>query len=336
MNPEPHPWPVTELLACCLGAAIDEHLAAPLGQGYLVLDMAGTQALDSGSRAALQRWLPRLPCPVIALGSGDEAIAACADLRVPGTADARVVVRNIQRAPGAALVLVQTLRALEGMALEHALALESMAYATLQGGGEHRVWLAAREDRNPVAADCLYPLRLIRSGNTLEIVLDRPAQRNAISVAMRDALMEALELVAVDETIERVVLRGNGACFSVGGDLAEFGSSGDTLGSHLLRTARQPARWLARSADRIEAYVHGACIGAGIELPAFASRVIAHPDAWFRLPELAMGLIPGAGGCVSVPRRIGRQRTAWMVLSGRRLTAAQALSWGLVDAISAR
>ena len=59
----------------------------------------------------------------------------------------------------------------------------------------------------------------------------------------------------------------------------------------------------------------------------------AHPDAVLGLPELSLGLIPGAGGTVSVTRRIGRWRTAYLVLSGRRIAAATALRWGLVDAI---
>ena len=77
--------------------------------------------------------------------------------------------------------------------------------------------------------------------------------------------------------------------------------------------------------------VHGACVGAGIELPAFAGRVVASRDAWFALPEVAMGLVPGAGGTVSLPRRIGAQRTAWLALTGRRIDAETALAWGLVD-----
>jgi enoyl-CoA hydratase/carnithine racemase len=70
-----------------------------------------------------------------------------------------------------------------------------------------------------------------------------------------------------------------------------------------------------------------------LEIAAFAGRLTAMPDAWFQLPELAMGLIPGAGGCVSVPRRIGRQRAALMILSGKRINATTALRWGLIDAI---
>ena len=91
---------------------------------------------------------------------------------------------------------------------------------------------------------------------------------------------------------------------------------------------------LARIARRVRAELHGACVGAGIELPAFASRVVAREDAFFQLPELSMGLIPGAGGTVSLPRRIGRQRTAWLALTGARLEAATALDWGLVDELA--
>jgi enoyl-CoA hydratase/carnithine racemase len=85
--------------------------------------------------------------------------------------------------------------------------------------------------------------------------------------------------------------------------------------------------------DRITFIVHGACIGAGVEIPAFAGRVVARSDATFRLPELGMGLVPGAGGTVSIPRRIGRERFRTMALTGEMIDAATALSWGLVDEI---
>ncbi len=84
---------------------------------------------------------------------------------------------------------------------------------------------------------------------------------------------------------------------------------------------------------RVTAHLHGACIGAGIELPAFVGRVVADPDSRIQLPEIALGLIPGAGGTVSLPRRIGRQRTAWLGLTGARIDAPTALAWGLVDEV---
>ncbi|RLB42987.1 MAG: enoyl-CoA hydratase/isomerase family protein, partial [Deltaproteobacteria bacterium] len=84
----------------------------------------------------------------------------------------------------------------------------------------------------------------------------------------------------------------------------------------------------------IECHVHGACIGSGIELPAFAHRIVAAEKTFFQLPELTMGLIPGAGGTVSILRRIGRQRTAYLCLSAKRITAPTALEWGLIDSIT--
>ena len=79
--------------------------------------------------------------------------------------------------------------------------------------------------------------------------------------------------------------------------------------------------------------MHGACVGPGIELPAYAGRVVAASDTRVRLPEVAMGLVPGAGGTVSIPRRIGRWRTFYLSLSGEYLDAATALAWGLVDEV---
>jgi enoyl-CoA hydratase/carnithine racemase len=84
---------------------------------------------------------------------------------------------------------------------------------------------------------------------------------------------------------------------------------------------------------RIVVHLHGACFGSGIELPAFADRVVARPDTRIALPEVRLGLIPGAGGTVSLPRRIGRHRTAYLALSGSTIDAGTAMAWGLVDAI---
>lgn len=75
-------------------------------------------------------------------------------------------------------------------------------------------------------------------------------------------------------------------------------------------------------------------MGSGMEMAAFCGWVLAGDDAVFGLPELALGLVPGAGGTVSVTRRIGRWRTAYLVLSGRTIDADTALAWGLADEIA--
>jgi enoyl-CoA hydratase/carnithine racemase len=148
---------------------------------------------------------------------------------------------------------------------------------------------------------------------------------------MRDALVEALAVATWDTSILRVVVQGAGPSFCSGGDLDEFGAARDVARAHLVRIGQSAAAVLHSLRDRVEARVHGACIGAGIELPAFCGTVVARDDAFFELPELAMGLVPGAGGTVSVGSRIGRWRTAYLALSGERIGVATALDWGLVD-----
>jgi enoyl-CoA hydratase/carnithine racemase len=129
-----------------------------------------------------------------------------------------------------------------------------------------------------------------------------------------------------------VVLTGAGPSFSAGGDLDEFGQAEDVGVAHLVRTLRSPAALTHQLGDRVTARLHGACVGAGIEVPAAAGRVTAAAGSFFRLPEVSMGLIPGAGGTASIPRRIGRHRAAWMAISGADVDLATALAWGLVDA----
>ena len=79
--------------------------------------------------------------------------------------------------------------------------------------------------------------------------------------------------------------------------------------------------------------MNGKCIGAGIELPAFSDKVIADETVSISLPEIKMGLIPGAGGTVSIPRRIGPQKTAYLALSGQSIDSQTALDWKLVNEI---
>jgi len=172
-----------------------------------------------------------------------------------------------------------------------------------------------------------------RGAAPLHVTLNRPERHNAFSVEVRDGLYDACLLAVVDDTVERVVLDGAGPSFCSGGDLDEFGQRPDPAQAHLIRLTRSVGRLVAQLADRCEVHLHGACMGAGIELPAFAGRVVARSDARIALPEVPLGLLPGAGGTVSLPRRIGRQRTAWLGLTGATIGAAEALAWGLVDEV---
>ena len=238
----------------------------------------------------------------------------------------------IERSPSAAVTLTQLLRAGQNARVEDAILIESLAYGLLQSGPEFAAWLSDNPPKDHRSS--AEPIVTVdRQGDALTITLNRPDVRNAYDAAMRDALVAALELVVEDDSIAMVHLRGAGRNFCAGGDLAEFGTAPDPATGHLIRTTRSAPALLAASADRTTAHLHGACVGAGVELPAFASRVIAKPDTTLRLPEVGMGLVPGAGGTASIPRRIGRHRTAWLALTGGELDAGTAERWGLVDVV---
>jgi enoyl-CoA hydratase/carnithine racemase len=259
---------------------------------------------------------------VITVASIDSAVAELAD--------------RLNRWPLAAAVCDDVLRSVDpaGPALAGVVT-ESLAYSTLQSGPEFARWLAERGPaRVPEIVD---PVQADRDGNTLRIAFNRPQRHNAFSTDARAALLEALAVAQADPSVDEVVLSGNGPSFCSGGDLAEFGTFSDPASAHLARTRHSPALVLdaltARLGQACRAEVHGQVLGSGLEMAAFCGQVVSRPDAIFGLPELSLGLIPGAGGTVSVTRRIGRWRTAYLVLSGQQLDPETALRWGLIDAI---
>lgn len=284
------------------------------------------------------------PAVVVGFGSGARG-AAGADVALTAAVGAGppwVSVGDLDRAlrdmagavrasPIAAVTLVQLLRIGARLRPDEALALESLSYSVLQAGAEQARWRAThayprREDPEPAV------LVAVESGE-MTLTLNRPHVHNAYNRAMRDALCEALAAAAADPSLS-VTIKGRGPSFCSGGDLSEFGTSPDPATAHLVRTNRSPARLISLLSARVRAELHGSCVGSGIELPAFAGEVVADPGTVISLPEIAMGLIPGAGGTVSLPRRIGAGRTAWLALSGRSVDAATALRWGLVDRLA--
>ena len=238
--------------------------------------------------------------------------------------------------PQAAAVCDDVLRSLDPAGpTRTGLITESLAYSTLQSGPEFGRWLA---ERGPATVPLLpEPVQAHREGNTLHVRFNRPQRHNAFSTDARGALLEALEVARLDPSVDEVVLGGNGRSFCSGGDLAEFGSFADPASAHLARTRHSPALVLDEITERLgrrcRAELHGQVLGSGLEMACYCGWVSCHPDATIGLPELALGLIPGAGGTVSITRRIGRWRTAYLVLSGRTIDAATALGWGLIDEI---
>jgi enoyl-CoA hydratase/carnithine racemase len=265
---------------------------------------------------------------------------ACDDRRVVTVDSVPAVLAELtercERWPHASAVCDDVLRAVDsgGPALAGVVT-ESLAYSTLQAGPEFARWLAERGPaRVPDIAD---PVLADRDGDMLRIRFNRPQRHNAFSTDARAALLEALDVALLDPSVTGMVLGGNGPSFCSGGDLAEFGTFTDPAAAHLARTRHSPALALDALTGRLgrdcRAEVHGRVLGSGLEMAAFCGSVVAQPDSRFGLPELNLGLLPGAGGTVSVTRRIGRWRTAYLVLSGNTVDVATALAWGLVDAV---
>ncbi len=298
---------------------------SPVPQGVVVA--AGDEAAP-----AAEYWLQRATFTLVEVPSADrrtvgvDSVAAALD----------ELAARVGRWPQAAAVCDDVLRALDVAApVAAGVITESLAYSTLQSGAEFRRWL---DERGPASAPQLPdPVLAERDGDTLHVRFNRPQRHNAFSTDARAALLEALEVARLDPSVTEVILSGSGRSFCSGGDLAEFGTFADPASAHLARTRHSPALALAELTERLgtscRAEIHGRALGSGLEMAAFCGHVSCRADAVLGLPELSLGLIPGAGGTVSIARRIGRWRTAYLVLSGRTIDAATALAWGLVDAV---
>ncbi len=288
----------------------------------LLVGLADEALPDTHSLAAA------LACTLVAGGRSElpRTMIGVADL----DAARAVISMAVSSAPRAARTLDGLLRLTSTLAVREGLIAESLAYSMLLAGDEFRRWRASRPIKR-IPAQAGPAVLLDRDADTLHVTLNRPHRHNAFGVPIRDGLVDAFDLVLADPTIAQVTLRGNGSSFCSGGDLDEFGPTTDVTSAHLIRLDRGVGARLDRCRDRVHARLHGACIGAGIEIPSFAAHVSAADGTCFALPEMSMGLVPGAGGTVGVTRRIGRWRTAYLGLTGERLDVATALSWGLID-----
>ncbi len=338
---------LNELAAALAFSSRRDPFSCLMNTPFLLIDLSTANTLTQNDMTGV-RTLSELPCPSIGILPDENTHCVQAILREKAPAlcdaldiicparDVYAILRNIQKHPLSALILVQLLRHNETCSINQGLFAESVAYATLQASTEFRTFLNNRQTQTqaatPQSASAVL-VELSKNNKTLTITLNRPEYRNAYNAEMRDALVNALHLLSDAPSIESAIIKGAGDCFCSGGDLDEFGLATDAAIAHAIRSTRHAGQLINQYAEHIECHVHRACIGSGIELPAFASKLIATENTFFQLPEIAMGLIPGAGGTVSITRRIGRQRMAWWALSAKRINATTALEWGLIDAI---
>lgn len=169
------------------------------------------------------------------------------------------------------------------------------------------------------------PCRIERDGDVAVIVIDNPPI-NAASAAVRQALLAAIATVESDASVKAAVLIGTGKTFIAGSDLREFGQP--------LAEPQLPAviQAIERCSKPVVAALHGAALGGGFELALGCDARVAAPGTIVGLPEVTLGIIPGAGGTQRLPRLVAIPRAIAMICSGERVGSAAALAAGLIDA----
>jgi 2-(1,2-epoxy-1,2-dihydrophenyl)acetyl-CoA isomerase len=171
-----------------------------------------------------------------------------------------------------------------------------------------------------------------RDGAVLTITLNRPDAYNAFTTSMHAALRDALTEAASDE-IRAVVVTGAGKGFCAGQDITEFRGLDRDVGEHLEATYHPNVRAIRGLEKPVLAAINGAAAGAGISLACVCDYRVAADSAAFVPGFIGIGLVPDSGGSYFVARLLGASRAfAWMS-SNRRLTAAEAHAWGLVDEV---
>lgn len=168
-----------------------------------------------------------------------------------------------------------------------------------------------------------------RQQRVLLVTLNRPAARNALNNALLTQLVNELDAAATDTSISVCVITGNARFFAAGADLNEMAEK--DLAATLNDT--RPQLWARLQAFNkpLIAAVNGYALGAGCELALLCDVVVAGENARFGLPEITLGIMPGAGGTQRLIRSVGKSLASKMVLGGESITAQQAQQAGLVS-----
>jgi enoyl-CoA hydratase/carnithine racemase len=177
------------------------------------------------------------------------------------------------------------------------------------------------------------PVLVSRDGAVVTLTLNWPERRNALSVAMRHALADALEETEADRSVRAVIVTGTGEHFCAGGDLAGMTVESIAEGRERMRQAHRLIHLMVHARFPIIAAVEGWCAGAGISLACAADHVIAGDEARFVASFGKVGLLPDLGLLHTLPARIGQGRAREMLLFGETVDAARALAIGLADRV---
>jgi len=180
-----------------------------------------------------------------------------------------------------------------------------------------------------------FPVRVEQRGGVVVWTIDRPDRMNAMSRAVLMALGALSREAATNRSVRAIVITGAGdRAFCAGADLKERQEMSENDVRVQIDLYRSELGPLDRSPKPVVAAINGVAIGGGLELALACDLRVAASTAVFALPETSLGIIPGAGGTQRLARTVGEGRAKEMILLGRRLTAPEALAWGLINRIA--
>jgi enoyl-CoA hydratase len=175
-------------------------------------------------------------------------------------------------------------------------------------------------------------VKIESQGGTARVFLDRPEKSNALSSPFLLEILETFEALKGDAALRVVVLAGRGKAFCGGADVAELSALDAANGGAFVERIHRVCAAIRALPVPVVAQLHGAVIGAGLEIAAACDLRVAAPGTKFAMPEVRLG-IPSVVEAALLPRLMGAGRAAWLVLTGEFIDAQRAFEWGLIEQI---
>ena len=347
---------------------VDQHCQPPggAGQPIVLVDLEGLESMSPDDAGLLARRMPddlrvyvgvrSTPLPAMLIGPGQSVLEWLAFTISPRPPDqshldqvpqgpssgmspvvrvndpaaiARAILAQGRETPEAVHFMDTALRLAEHATVRESLIMESYGYTNLLEGPEY-----ARLSRELGTERTGPPAEIVRDfgDDRCDVTIDWTTGDSGMDWQVRRDLAEVLLAARAHHGVA-VHLRASGADFCAQPIPDDDPTTPRARDASLKRLRLHPgvAAWLVHR--RLSVQVQGRCTSAGLELMSFASSATAAPDTVFSIPHVRLGLIFGAGGSVSLSRRIGRWRTAYLALTGEEIDARTALRWGLIDAI---
>jgi enoyl-CoA hydratase len=177
-------------------------------------------------------------------------------------------------------------------------------------------------------------LTIERDGATATVTINRPDKLNALNAVTVQEIDRAFRGLAAADEVRAVILTGAGSkSFVAGADIAELATMGPLSGIRVSRAGQDAFRFLEQMHKPVIAAVNGFALGGGLELALACHMRVASRTARFGLPEVKLGIIPGYGGTIRLPRLVGRGRALEMILTGEMIDAEEAFRIGLVNRV---